>query len=277
MKKIALAFILLILLSFYVTAEETGEKTDAVTHATEKKETAPAQTAEKAAPAKGGVYEGMPITPEFSKEVIDKITAKYSKMYETYAGVKNKRYVTVEYRDPKTNELLETEKYVYTRKDYWYKDLDYELHSCESDGKPRRKSVIACNPHESKPGIPHFDKNGEKEYIRELVAVEKLNGRLAYKIKMTARKPKGEHFVGHVWIAVDNLEYMQNEGKAGKKRMGEKDLYVKYQAKDFNNGQFFHFTSGYTKVEISVMGYKRLLIYKFENKEIELMPKKDKK
>ena len=266
MEKIFLVLISLVLLSFSALAEEAEQKTDA----------APAQTAEKAAPAKGEVYEGMSVTPEFSKEVIDKITAKYSKMYETYAGVKNKRYVTVEYREPDTNKLLETEKYVYTRWDYWYKDLKYELHSCESDGKPRSKGVIACDPHESKPGIPHFDKNGDKEYIRELVAVEKLNGRLAYKIKMTARKPKGEHFVGHVWIAVDNLEYMQNEGKAGKKRMGEKDLYVKYQAKDFNGGQFFHFTSGYTKVEISVMGYKRIMIYHFENKEIALMPK-DKK
>ena len=165
MKKIFLTFILLILLGFCVCAEE-------------------------AAPAKGGVYEGMPITPEFSKEVIDKITAKYSKMYESYAGVKNTRYVTVEYRDPKTDKLKETEKYVYTRYDYWYKDLEYELHSCESDGKPRKQGTIACDPNESKPGIPHFDKNGEKEYIRELVAVEKLNGRLAYKIKMTARKPK---------------------------------------------------------------------------------------
>ncbi len=265
MKKIFLALITLILLGFYVSAEEAAPKTESSE-----------QTAPKAEPEKGKVYEGMPITPEFSKEVIDKITAKYSKMYETYAGVKNTRYVTVEYREPGTNKLLETEKYVYTRKDYWYKDLDYELHSCESDGKPRRKSIIACNPNESKPGIPHFDKNGEKEYIRELVAVEKLNGRLAYKIKTTARKPKIEHFVGHVWISVDNLEYMQNEGTSGKPRMGARP-YVKYQAKDFNNGQFFHFTSGYTKVEISILGYKRVLIYKFENKDFELIPKKDKK
>jgi hypothetical protein len=266
-KLLILAAVLIFMLSAVAEEPKTEEQTPAEASAeTKAAETAPA-------PAKPAVYAGMPITPEFSKEVIDKITAKYSKMYESYDGVKNTRHVTVEYREPGTNKLLETEKYVYTRKDYWYKDLDYELLSCESDGKPRRKGVIACDPHESKPGIPHFDKNGEKEYIRELVAVEKLNGKLAYKIKMTARKPKGEHFVGHVWVSVDKLEYMQNEGKAGKKRMGEKDLYVKYQAKDFNNGQFFHFTSGITRVEISVMGYKRVLVYTFENKDIELMPK----
>ena len=63
MKKIFLALISLVLLSFYVSAEEVSEKTDAVTHAVEKKEAAPVQTAEKAAPANGGVYEGVPITP----------------------------------------------------------------------------------------------------------------------------------------------------------------------------------------------------------------------
>lgn len=268
MKKIFLSCIVLLSMTFCVFAEGETQGENGV----KPNNDAPLAAAE--APKKEGVYEGMPITPEFSKEVLDKITAKYSKMYESYAGVKSTRHVTVEYRDPKTNELLETEKYVYTRWDDFYKDLKYDLISCESDGKPRKKGVIACDPHESKPGIPHFDKNGEKEYIRELVAVEKLNGRLTYKIKMTARKPKGEHFVGHVWVAVDNLEYLQNEGRSGKSRMGEKDLYVKYQAKDFNNGQFFHFVSGYTKVTISILGYKKVMIYRFENKDIELMPKK---
>jgi hypothetical protein len=216
------------------------------------------------------VTEGMVITPEFSKMVIDSITEKYSKnMYEKYAGVKSTRHVTVEWRHPKTDELIETEKVVYTRWDDFYEDLKYEVLEYTVNGE--KKDPSKYDPRESKPGIPHFDKNGENEYIRELVAVEKVKGKLCYKIKATPIKPKDEHFKGFLWVTVDSLELIQNEGTSGKSRFGVSDLYVKYQARDF--GDYFHFTSGYTKVNLNVLGmYKRILIFNFENKDIEPMP-----
>lgn len=220
--------------------------------------------------ASENVTEGMEITPEFSKTIIDATTQKYSKnMYEKYAGVKSTRHVTIEWRHPKTNKLIETEKVVYVRWDDFYKNLKYEVLEYSVNGE--KKAPGKYDPRESKPGIPHFDKNGEKEYEREVVAVEKIEGRLAYKIKMTPRKPKDEHFKGFVWVAVNNLELIRNDGTSGKSRFGVSDLHVQYQAKDF--GDFFHFTKGYTKVNLNVLGmYKRILIFNFENKEIEMMP-----
>jgi len=220
--------------------------------------------------ASENVTEGMAIAPEFSKMVIDAITQKYSKnMYEKYAGVKSTRHVTVEWRHPKTNELIETEKVVYTRWDDFYEDLKYEVLEYTVNGE--KKDPSKYDPRESKPGIPHFDKNGDREYEREVVAVEKVKGKLCYKIKATPRKPKDEHFKGFLWVTVDALELIQNEGTSGKSRFGVSDLYVKYQAGDF--GDFFHFTSGYTKVQLNVLGmYKRVLIFNFENKDVEPMP-----
>lgn len=216
------------------------------------------------------IYEGMKITTEFSRKVIDSITEKYSKnMYEKYAGVKSKRFVTVEWRHPKTDELIETEKVVYTRWDDFYEDLKYEIHEYTVNGK--KKDPKSYDPRELKPGIPHFDKNGDKEYEREVVAVEKVKEKLSYKIKATPRKPKDEHFKGFLWVTVDDLELIQNEGTSGKSRFAVDALYVKYQASDF--GDFFHFTSGYTKVQLNVLGmYKRVLVFNFENKEIEPIP-----
>lgn len=218
---------------------------------------------------KPDVYEGMPITPEMSKEILDEITAKYSKMYEKYAGVKSTRHVTVKWYHPKTNELLETEKVVYTRWDDFYENLKYEVLEYTVNGKP--KNPKSYDPRESKPGIPHFDKNGEKEYIREVVAVEKVRGKLAYKIRATPKIPKDEHFKGFLWLTVDNYELIQNEGTSGKSRFAVDALYVKYLASDF--GDYFHFTHGYTRVTLNVLGmYKRILVFNFENTNIEPMP-----
>lgn len=215
------------------------------------------------------VYEGMKITPEMSKKILEEITAKYSKMYEKYAGVKSTRHVTVKWYHPKTMELLETEKVVYTRWDDFYEDLKYEVLEYTVNGVA--KDPKSYNPRESKPGIPHFDKNGDKEYFREVVGVEKVRGKLAYKVKATPREPKDEHFKGFIWLAVDNYELIQNEGTSGKMRFGCHSLYVKYLASDF--GDYFHFTHGYTKVTLNVLGmYKRILVFDFENKDIEPMP-----
>ncbi|HNW81664.1 MAG TPA: hypothetical protein PKG52_02120 [bacterium] len=217
----------------------------------------------------GKIYEGMKITPEMSKKIIDEITAKYSKMYEKYAGVKSTRHVTVKWYHPKTMELLETEKVVYTRWDDFYEDLKYEVLEYTVNGKP--KDPKSYDPRESKPGIPHFDKNGDKEYIREVVGVETVRGKLAYKVKATPRVPKDEHFKGFIWLTVDNYELIQNEGTSGKSRFAVDALYVKYLASDF--GDYFHFTHGYTKVTLNVLGmYKRILVFDFENKDIEPMP-----
>ncbi|MGI6394445.1 MAG: hypothetical protein ACOX2F_06940 [bacterium] len=226
--------------------------------------------------AKENVVEGMEITPQFSKKVIEAITEKYSKkMYEKYAGVKSTRHVTVEWRHPETNDLIETEEVVYVRWDDFYKNLKYEVLEYKVNGKDKTPSKY--DPRESKPGIPHFDKNGLREYDLKVDSVEKLRGRLCYKVSAVPKKPKDEHFAGYLWIAVDNLELLQNEGTSGKSRFGVSDLYVRYQAKDF--GGFFHFTSGYTRVKLNVLGmYKRILVFRFKNVDIEPMPlQKEKK
>jgi len=215
------------------------------------------------------IYEGMKVSDEMSGKVISDITAKYSKMYKKYAGVKNTRHLTVKWYKPGSMELVKTEKVVYTRWDDWYEDLKIKVHSYTVDGE--KEDPDDYDPHESEPGIPHFDENGAKEYTRKVVAVEKLRGKLAYKIKVTPIKPKGEHFKGFIWASVDGLNIMKNEGTSGKMRFGCDKLYVTYQAKDF--GDFFHFIKGYTKVTLNVLGiYKRIMVFEFENKDIEPMP-----
>ena len=67
---------------------------------------------------------------------------------------------------------------------------------------------------------------------------------------------------------VDNLEMLVWEGTAGKMRFGAKRLYVKFYSQDF--GDYFSFTSGYTKATINVLGlYKRILVFNFVNKHIK--------
>ncbi len=215
------------------------------------------------------------ITPELSREIIAKLTDKYSKMYDKYAGCESTRHLEVKWYKPKTMELVKTEKVVYTRWDDFYEDLEYKTLSYEVDGKPADPDDY--DPHESKPGIPIFDRRGEKEYLRTVVAVETVKGVPAYKIQVIPRKPKNEHFKGFVWATVEDLDLIQFRGTAGKFRIGLHELDVFFDAKDF--GDYYCFTAGEARARIAFFIFQpeRILHFKWYATDFKPMPKNTKK
>lgn len=212
------------------------------------------------------------ITPELSRDVIARLTAKYSKMYEKYAGCQSTRHLEVQWYKPEGMELVKTEKVVYTRYDDFYEDLEYQTLSYEVDGKAADPGDY--DPHESKPGIPVFDRNGEKEYLRSVVGIETVKGEAAYKIQVIPRQPKNEHFKGYIWATVAGLNLVQFKGSAGKYRIGLQDLSVFFEAKDF--GDYYCFTAGHTEARIAFFIFQpeRILHFKWFATDFKPMPKR---
>ncbi len=211
------------------------------------------------------------ITEKQSREIIKKITDKYSRMYKKYAGVESVRKETQKWKKVGSEELLKTEDIVYKRRDYFYKNLEYDTESYAVDGK--KKDPDDFSSHEDKPGIPVFDKNGHKEYTRKVEGIDTIKGRECYRILVDPKNPETTHFKGHIWVTTDNLELILTKGESGKKRFGCKDLSVEMWSKDF--GDFYHFTSGKIRVNISVFRlYRRILEIEFKNTEIKPIPLK---
>ncbi len=209
-----------------------------------------------------------------SDEIVAKITAKYQKMYDKYDGVESIRTVNIKWYYPDSMELAKTEDVVYKRFDYFYKDLKYKVLSYKVDGK--KEDNDDYDPHESAPGIPIFDKNGKKQYKIKVVKIDKIGKEKAYKISVIPKNPNTRHFKGFVWVTVDGLNLIKSEGTSGEMRFGCKSLYVNFKSKDF--GDFYSFTSGCTKVNLSVLGlYRRFLVFKFKNTNIKPILKGSKK
>lgn len=211
------------------------------------------------------------ITSAQSTEIIKKVVDKYSVMYQKYAGVEYDRHLTVDWLYVKTLEVAKKEKVVYHRKNYFYDKIGFKTLLYEVDGKP--EDLDDYDSHEDLPGIPPFDLNGGKEYTRTVTAIEMSRNKLCYRIHITPCDPGTRHFKGNIWVTVDGLEMIKWEGTAGKMRFGAKKLYVKFYCRDF--GDYFSFTSGYTKVILNVLGlYKRVLVFNFVNKDIKPLLKK---
>lgn len=211
------------------------------------------------------------VTGAQSTAIIKKVVDKYSVMYQKYAGVEYDRHLTVDWLYVKTLEVAKKEKVIYHRKNYFYDHIGFQTLLYEVDGKP--EALDDYDAHEDLPGIPPFDKNGGKEYKRTVKAVEMSRNKLCYRIYVTPRDPGTRHFKGNIWVTVDGLEMIKWEGTAGKMRFGAQKLFVKFYCRDF--GDYFSFTSGYTKATLNVLGlYKRVLVFNFVNKNIKPMLKK---
>lgn len=218
-----------------------------------------------------GLLRAEDITPEKSRDIIQQITMKYTKMYKKYKGVQSTRHLEIKWYKPSTNELVKTEKVDYIRYDDFYEDLQYKTLNYEVDGK--KEDPESYNPHEGAPGIPIFDDNGFKQYDRNVVGIETIDGKNAYKISVNPRKPQTTHFKGYVWVTVDGLEIVQTQGSAGKFRIGLQELSVFFKSKDF--GDYYAFTSGATKARISFFIFQpeRWLHFNFYATDIKPMPK----
>jgi hypothetical protein len=146
-------------------------------------------------------------------------------------------------------ELAKTEIVTYKRYDYFYNNLKYKVLSYKVDGK--KANIDDYDPHESKPGIPIFDKNGKKEYNISVINIETIDNQQAYKIKIIPKNPNTRHFKGFVWVTLKNLNLIKTEGTSGKMRFGCKSLYVNFKSKDF--GDYYFFTQGCTKVNLAFL------------------------
>jgi hypothetical protein len=227
---------------------------------------APAEPVKPALPDK--------ITAEMSRDIIARLTEKYSKMYDKYAGCQSTRHLEIKWYKPEGMELVKTEKVVVTRYDDFYEDLAYTTHSYAVDGKPEKPG--GYDPHEGAPGIPVFDRNGDREYLRSVVGAELVKGLPAYKIQVIPRKPKNEHFKGFIWATIDGLNLVQFQGTAGSFRIGLKELSVFFETQDF--GDYYCFTAGHTEARIAFFIFQpeRILHFKWHATDFKPMPKKKK-
>ncbi len=214
------------------------------------------------------------ITIEMSRDIIARLTAKYSKMYDKYAGCQSTRNLEIKWYKPENMELVKTEKVVVTRYDDFYADLEYKTHSYEVDGKPGDPDDY--NAHETAPGIPVFDRNGDKEYLRTVIGAEMLKGIPTYKVQVIPRNPNKRHFKGIIWATIDDLDLVQFKGTAGDYQIGLKDLSVFFEAKDF--GDYFCFTAGHNEARIAFFIFQpeRILHFKWTGSDFKPMPKKGK-
>jgi ribosomal protein L22 len=143
------------------------------------------------------------ISPEKSKEIIDKITFLNVKAYKKYMGIESKRKVITKEYDSKTDKLLHQSEAVVLRKDYFYEMPSQTVLSYRKDGKDM--DVSEYKERKNMPTHPVFDENGHLRYDTRILGMEKINGINCFKIKISAKKKTERHIEGIMFYNTASL------------------------------------------------------------------------
>ena len=165
------------------------------------------------------------VTPEKSKEIIEKIRTMTIPRAKKYRGVESKRNVEVKEYDS-SGKLIVTHKFVAVRKDYFYEPPESKVLKYEKNGKDTKQTDY--KEFKIDPTYPVFDENGEQYYETAVVAVQVIDGVKCYKVKVTPKQATSRHFSGHIYYKTDDLEPHVAEGTLGKLPWPFKEFYMRF-------------------------------------------------
>ena len=150
-------------------------------------------------------------TKEKDSEIIDRIIAKASIIYEQYEGVESIKEVETNIYDSETKKLLENKKLKLKAKDYFYKKPASEVIEYYKDGKKTDPKDHKSGK-KSKPIIPVFDKNSKKNYNIKIVGSKMHRKVDCYKLQITPKKKSDTLFKGEMLVSKKTLSVMYLSG-----------------------------------------------------------------
>jgi|GEM_PF-4880622 len=144
-------------------------------------------------------------------EIIDRIIAKNSKIYEQYEGVASIKEVETNIYDSESKKLLENKKLKLKAKDYFYKKSVAKAIEFYKDGK-KADPKDHKSGRKSKPLIPVFDKDSKKNYKIKITGSKKHRQIDCYKLEIIPKKNKETLFKGEMLVSKKSLSIMHVSG-----------------------------------------------------------------
>lgn len=161
-----------------------------------------------------------------SDKIIAKIIKKYAPLYKKYKGFQSVIKTTTKEIDPSKNKQIGTMKLTVKRKDYFYKKKP-EVMTLRMTKNGKKVPLKENKRPRQEPGHPLFDSNGLKHYKFRVQGFKTLKGIKCYNIQVNPRAKTIRHFKGQVYVSVDQLKLIYQEGTLGKVGMPLKEFSIK--------------------------------------------------
>jgi len=164
------------------------------------------------------------ITPELSKQIVDKIRAGTIQINRKYKGAKFVEDVTTQIFNSKTGELDETTTVLLLRRMYNNKEAEITPLTYYKDGKKQPLSDYKSEEGETIHNV--FDENGEKYYNVKVIGYKKIGDQDCYQLKVIPKGETAKHIIGDMYFTTDSLEIVLFKGTLGSFPFGVKNMNI---------------------------------------------------
>lgn len=144
-------------------------------------------------------------------EIIDRIIAKYSKIYEQIEGIELIKEVETNIYDSKSKKLLENKKIKFKVNDFFYKKGVAKVLEYYKDGKKEDPEDYKSG-RQSEPLIPIFDKNSKENYNIKIIGSKKYRQVDCYKLKVIPKRKSETLFKGEMLVSKKTLSPIYLKG-----------------------------------------------------------------
>lgn len=166
-------------------------------------------------------------------QIIDKIIAKYSKIYEKYEGVRYVKHVENKILDSESKELLKTRKVKLNTQDFFYKKSVEKAFEFFENGKKEDPDDYKSGK-KSKPTAPLFDKDSKKNYTLKIIGSKTHRKVDCYKIKVIPNRKSETLFKGEVLVSKKTLSVMYVSGTIAEFSRYMENFWIKIDYKSEN-------------------------------------------
>lgn len=212
-----------------------------------------------------------PLDAQESERALAEIHARGAALYRRYSGIQSTRRLIAEERDPENGALLHTSRVLMERTDHFYGRPDVRVLEYSLDGETKDPSAFRLV--RIAPPLPPFDENGPENYETRITGLQRVDGRLCYRVEVTPKKFTLSHMRGSFYFERASLDLVYVEGGLAILPPGVREA-----------GFAFHFTTQngapmpqngvmHLRVRIPLVQPDRRFISRIENYNFHLMPR----
>jgi hypothetical protein len=207
-------------------------------------------------------------------EIIARIRAKISPLYEKYAGIECLREITSMQYDSRDNTFLESYTVLLRRREYFYRKADYKVLKYIKDGKEKPRWYY--NFPTRKPVHQLFDRDMDKNYAVKLLGKKSVNNVECWEIDVIPQKKTPRHMKGKAYFTVKDLDLFCLEGTIADNPTGLQSLYLKIFFKRLDDAYCMSTGTYILMVHVPIFYPHRKMVQTFSSSEERLIPAKKK-
>jgi hypothetical protein len=200
--------------------------------------------------------------PAEEARILAAIRSREQRFLTRFQGIAERRRAVVRMYGPDGDRPIRTTRSEVDWVHYFYRRPDVKIRSCAVDGVAAANDRCVTRWQRLMPHVQIFDRDGLRHYRVRISGLVTLNGQRCYRLEVQPRVRTSRHFVGQVYVRVDDLQLVQMEGTVADLPFFVQHVFLRLAFRGYDG--FAGLARGYVDVWLGIpLIYKRRIVTRF--------------